>query len=103
MFAVPMDGTPQRPEVVPPAPLPAGRHGLSREHVVANQRQRILGATLRAAAERGYAGMHVEDIIRGAGVSRRTFYEQFANKQEAFLAAFDMSAALLLAAVRDAY
>ena len=31
----------------------------------------------------------VEDIIAAAGVSRRTFYEHFKNKEHAFLAAYD--------------
>lgn len=84
-------------------PLRPGRHGMPRAQVVHNQRERMLDATLRATSELGYAGMHVEDIIRRAGVSRRTFYEQFANKEEAFLAAFDAAAGLLLSAVRDAY
>jgi AcrR family transcriptional regulator len=36
-----------------------------------------------------YAEMTVEDVIGVAGVSRRTFYEHFKNKEEAFLAAYD--------------
>ena len=93
----------EHPDAPRPAQLPAGRHGLPRAQVVRNQHERMLEATLRAASELGYAGMHVEDIIKRAGVSRRTFYEQFSNKQDAFLAAFDASAALLLDAVRAAY
>ena len=46
--------------------------------------------------------MSVEDIVRGAGVSRRTFYELFANKHEAFLAAFDAAAGALLHTVETA-
>jgi AcrR family transcriptional regulator len=84
-------------------PLPAGRHGLSRAFVVSNQRERMLDATIQAASELGYARMHVEDIIKRAGVSRRTFYEQFANKHAAFLAAFDLAADMLMTAVRHAY
>lgn len=79
-----------------PGQLPPGRHGLSRSFVADNQRGRILMATIDATAAIGYAKMSVEDIVRGAGVSRRTFYELFANKHEAFLAAFDAGAAALL-------
>jgi AcrR family transcriptional regulator len=86
-----------------PQQLPAGRHGLSRGYVRSNQRQRILEATIAVTGELGYARMNVEDIIRGAAVSRRTFYEQFRNKHEAFLAAFDDAAGMLLAAVEAAY
>jgi AcrR family transcriptional regulator len=85
-----------------PGQLPPGRHGLSRRFVADNQRGRILMATIEATSAVGYAKMSVEDIVRGAGVSRRTFYELFANKHEAFLAAFDAAAAALLTTVQAA-
>jgi AcrR family transcriptional regulator len=69
--------------------LPSGRHGLQRSFIAAKQRERILSAVARAAAELGYAEMSVEAIDARAGVSRRTFYEQFKNKEDAFLAAYD--------------
>jgi AcrR family transcriptional regulator len=47
--------------------------------------------------------MSVEDVIVTAGVSRRTFYEHFKNKEDAFLAAYDVVVAQLLAAVQEAY
>jgi AcrR family transcriptional regulator len=72
-----------------PAQLPRGRHGLSREEVVGSQRRRLLDAMARAVAERGYAHVTVADVIRRAGVSRETFYEQFADKEECFIAALD--------------
>ena len=83
--------------------LPPGRHGLSRTFVVRNQRDRILKAVAEAVYDAGFAQMSVEDVVRRAGISRRTFYEQYANKDEAFLAAFDEAAAQLLAGVRMAY
>jgi AcrR family transcriptional regulator len=70
--------------------------------VARNQRQRILAAVAEAASTRGYARMSVEDVVRGAGVSRRTFYELFANKDQVFLEAYDQVASLLLSAVRAA-
>jgi AcrR family transcriptional regulator len=69
--------------------LPGGRHGLLPSFVAANQRERILAAVARAAAELGYGPMTVEAIIARAGVSRRTFYEHFRNKEDAFLGAYD--------------
>ena len=54
-------------------------------------------AVAESVAVRGYADLTVEDVIARAGVSRRTFYDQFANKHEAFLAAFDEVSAQLLA------
>ncbi|MGH2847196.1 MAG: TetR/AcrR family transcriptional regulator, partial [Thermoleophilaceae bacterium] len=68
-----------------------------------NQRERILAAVADVISAASYAEMTVEDVIAGAGVSRRTFYEHFQNKEEAFLAAYDEAAARLLDAVRTAY
>ena len=85
-----------------PHQLPPGRHGLSRSFVARNQRQRILAAVAEATAARGYARMSVEDVVRRAGVSRRTFYELFTNKDQVFLEAYDQAANLLLAGVRAA-
>lgn len=83
--------------------LPAGRHGLSATFVAQNQRQRIMAALAAVTAEHGYAALTVEDVVARAGVSRRTFYDQFSNKHEAFLAAYDEVSAGLLAGVRRAF
>ena len=77
--------------------LPSGRHGLPREFIVSNQRERILDGVTRAVSEQGYAAMRIEDVIAHAGVSRRTFYDHFSNKEEGFLAAYD----LILAQLHD--
>jgi AcrR family transcriptional regulator len=69
--------------------LPRGPHGLTREQVQASQRQRLLDAALDVVGQRGYAAATVADITTTAGVSRTTFYEQFRNKLDAFLAAYD--------------
>ena len=83
--------------------LPSGRHGLPRALVIDNQRRRILDALARAVAERGYAATTVADVIEIAGVSRKTFYEQFSDKNDCFLAAYDEAVAQLLAGVEAAY
>ena len=70
---------------------------------MANQRERILSAVGDVASVAGYSDMTVEGVIVTAGVSRRTFYEHFKNKDDAFLAAFDAALEQLFAAVRDAY
>jgi AcrR family transcriptional regulator len=72
-----------------PHQLPSGRHGLSRSFVESNQRERILGAVVEVASSTGYAGLTVRDVISHAGVSRRTFYEHFENKEEVFMAAYE--------------
>jgi AcrR family transcriptional regulator len=86
-----------------PHQLPPGRHGLPREFVLDNQRQRILAAVAEAVSGVGYAAMTVEDIIRAAGVSRRTFYEHFKGKEEAFLVSYDDISAQLMQAVDVAF
>src|SRR3954447_12383520 len=72
-----------------PERLPKGPHTFSREQVQDSQRQRILDAILDVVGEHGYAGATVADVTTAAGVSRTTFYEQFRNKQDAFLTAYD--------------
>jgi AcrR family transcriptional regulator len=86
-----------------PHQLPSGRHGLLRSFVAANQRERLLSAVAQAAAELGYAEMSVDAIIALAGVSRRTFYEHFKNKEDAFLAAYDDAVRLQARHIRRAY
>jgi AcrR family transcriptional regulator len=86
-----------------PHQLPSGRHGLQPSFVVANQRERILSAVAQAAAALGYAEMSVETIIARAGVSRRTFYDHFTNKENAFLAAFDAVVSQQAGHIRLAY
>jgi AcrR family transcriptional regulator len=86
-----------------PHQLPSGRHGLLRSFVAANQRERILSAVVRTAADLGYAEMSVNAIIAQAGVSRRTFYEHFKNKEDAFLAAYDDAVRLQARHIRRAY
>jgi AcrR family transcriptional regulator len=93
--------------VVPPqrrtrTKLPPGRHGLSRSFVAQNQRDRILAAVAEACSAEGYGEMSVEDIIAEAGVSRRTFYEHFKNKEHAFLAAYDAVVVQLFGRVNGA-
>jgi AcrR family transcriptional regulator len=83
--------------------LPHGPHRLERNEVVANQRTRIHGAMIEAVAQSGYEETSVKQVIALAGVSRRSFYEQFANKQECFLATFDLIARREMQYVRRAY
>jgi AcrR family transcriptional regulator len=71
-------------------PLPAGRHGFSREQVAHNQRERLIAGLATAVAERGYRAVTITDITKQARVSRRVFYENFEGKDECFLAAFDV-------------
>jgi AcrR family transcriptional regulator len=72
--------------------FPAGVRKLPVALVKAIQRERLIAAMLDAAATLGYRDANVQDVIERAGVSRPTFYEHFANKEDCFLAAFDASA-----------
>lgn len=76
-------------------PLPRGRHRLSSDEVRAAQRGRLLKAMTDVVAARGYPAATVADVLAGAGVSRQTFYENFRDKQDCFLAVLAESARLL--------
>ena len=71
-------------------PLPAGRHGFTREQVEHNQRERLIAGLATAVAERGYTAVTITDITKQARVSRRVFYANFESKEECFLAAFEV-------------
>jgi AcrR family transcriptional regulator len=76
-----------------------------RAGVAASQRARLLDGMVRAVAAKGYARTTVADVVRLAGVSRRTFYEQFSDKEDCFLAAYEAGSQVVLdevaAAVRE--
>jgi AcrR family transcriptional regulator len=82
----PVDSPEFPPEL---ARLPPGRHGLPREFVSRNQRERLIAGLAEAVAENGYSGTTIAHITRHAAVSRRTFYEHFSSKDECFVAAYD--------------
>lgn len=71
-------------------PLPAGRHGYSREQVAHHQRERLIAGLAEAVAEKGYAAVTLSDVVRHAKVSRRVFYANFESKEQCFLAAFEV-------------
>jgi AcrR family transcriptional regulator/DNA-binding MarR family transcriptional regulator len=53
------------------------------------QRSRMLSSAVQVLSEHGYGEMSVSRITSGAGVSRRTFYDLFEDREDCFLAAFD--------------
>ena len=71
------------------ARLPPGRHGLPREFVTKNQRDRLAAGTIAVVAASGLNAATVTDICAAAGVSRRTFYTYFSSKEECFFAAYE--------------
>ena len=82
--------------------LPRGRHAAPRPVVREAQRARMLAAMVQVVAEKGYGRVAVADVIERAGVSRKTFYEQFSNKDDCFLAAYDATVDELLATIDEA-
>jgi AcrR family transcriptional regulator len=79
-------------------PVPRGRHAPPLEVRLARQRARLFAAAASVFAQVGYAEASAEAISREAGMSKATFYEHFANKEECILALFDAAAE----GVRDA-
>lgn len=90
------DGKPPPARDVTPRSLPRGRHAAAREVVLASQRGRLLEAMAACVAEQGYAATTVAQVIARAGVSRKTFYEQFPDKRACFLAAWELGTDILL-------
>jgi AcrR family transcriptional regulator len=86
-----------------PRRLPRGSHGLDRGVVEASQRARLLEALGRAAAAKGYAATTIDDIVRRAGVSKKTFYDHFQDKEDCFLAAYEAASDQLFERVREAH
>ena len=85
-----------------PRRLPRGTHGLDPSLVAASQRARLLEAVGGAVAEKGYAATTIDDIVRAAGVSKKTFYEHFHDKLGCFLAAYEAASDELYEHVRAA-
>ena len=98
-------GAPPGPAPAAPlyARLPRGPHRLDRRTVARHQRLRIHGAMVQAVAADGYDAVSVRQVVALAGVSRRSFYEQFTSKQECFLETYDLLARRQLATAYGEY
>jgi AcrR family transcriptional regulator len=82
--------------------VPRGRHAPPLEVRREVQRQRLFEAAATVFARIGYADASAESISREAGMSKATFYEHFANKEECILALFDEGARAVLGAMAEA-
>lgn len=78
-----------------------GLYGAPSNAVQADQRQRALVAVAHVLAVHGYERAPVELIVRAAGISRRTFYELFSGKADAFWAAHEGARESLFAQIRS--
>jgi AcrR family transcriptional regulator len=83
------------------ATVPRGRHAPPLEVRLTVQRRRLFEAAATEFARSGYAEASAEAISRAAGMSKATFYEHFANKEECILALFDMAATEVLRAMAE--
>lgn len=68
----------------------------------ADHRLRLLDGMARAVAAKGYADTTIADIVREASVSRRTFYEHFADKAECLIALYEAASGNAIAELRGA-
>lgn len=82
--------------------IQGGHHGLTRDEVESSQRARIVAAMIRLVGERPFHDVGVAELVSAAGVSRKTFYQQFPNKEQVFAEAYDQALGGLLAVMRDA-
>lgn len=83
-------------------PVARGRHAPPPEVRLPLQRERLLQAAAVEFAQHGYAGTSSDSISRRAGMSKATFYEHFANKQECMLALFTRAAEVVREAMAHA-
>jgi AcrR family transcriptional regulator len=65
-------------------------------------RNRLVGAMALVLAEKGYAAVTIADIARGARVSKRTFYENFATKEACFIACYETLSEIALQSIAAA-
>lgn len=65
------------------------RPALSREFIAVHKQRRIMESLAELCAERGYEATKISEIVKHAGVARKTLYDNFEGKEELFLATFD--------------
>jgi AcrR family transcriptional regulator len=75
---------------------------LPREFVAVRKRRRIMDAMAELTAEQGYEATKIADIVRRAGVARKTLYDNFDGKEEVFLGAFDSAVEEMVGLIEEA-
>ena len=73
--------------------MPGRRSDRGELYVIDLQRNRLISATFALVGERGYEGLTARRVSELAGVSNRTFYECFSDREDCFLAAFNHAVA----------
>ena len=106
----PMPRVPERLAVRPPKKSEPARAGRAAEDGAApngkrtdaySLRSRIIGKAAGVFGKRGAADTTVEDILRAAGVSRRTFYRFFQSKEDVLDALHEIGCNMLIGAARQ--
>lgn len=92
-------GTQERP--TPKRSSVSARPALPREFIALHKQRRIMDALAELTAEQGYEATKISDIVKRAGVARKTLYDNFEGKEEVFLAAFDSACDEVLRRVRE--
>jgi AcrR family transcriptional regulator len=82
-------------------PVPGPRGG--GRYVSELQRARLLDAAFAVVAEQGYRRMAARKVAERAGVSPKTFYDLFSDREDCFLAVFDQAVEECSAVARPAY
>jgi AcrR family transcriptional regulator len=82
--------------------LPSGRHGLTPEFVAQNHRERLTAGAIAAVAEHGFREAGVTQIAAAAGVSRRTFYGYFPDKEACYFDTYGLFEEHVLQIVSEA-
>ncbi|BAW09928.1 TetR/AcrR family transcriptional regulator [Nocardia seriolae] len=77
------------------------RHRAAREALLVSQRGRLLEGISECVEAKGYGATTLTDIVARARVSRSTFYEHFASKEECFVAAVEAGALLLYTRIAE--
>ena len=67
--------------------------------MVASNRTRLIVAMNAVVAEKGYPATTITDIVAAAHVSRRTFYEQFDDKEGCLLASHELLGTLMFESI----
>jgi AcrR family transcriptional regulator len=83
--------------------LPRHRHDLTRDEIARAQRARIIVATAEVVTEAGYHDASAKAIIQRAGVSSKTFYSLFEDKESAFMAGYTLLDGVFVQLARSAF
>lgn len=75
----------------------------SQAEVIETQRRRLFLGLSRAVARKGYAAASVADVLAEVRISRRTFYELFSDKEDCFLAAYELAHGALIHHIKKAH